>query len=190
VRRYSLHLERLRIANAPFVVAIALMLGLAALAGELRMAAIIGAFLAGMVFAESREQFQLEHRVQPLYDFLVPFFFVITGSHVDLGALGDGDVVLEVLAITALAIATKALGAGAGAYGLNRRGKAIIGAGMVPRGEVGLIVASLGLGLGAISADVFSILVLMSVGTTLVAPAALTLVLRRAEYQPLRDGVP
>ena len=80
VRRWSLHLERLRIRNAPFVVGVLVMLGLAALAAQIGLAAIIGAFLAGMVFAELREQYELEQQALPLYEFLVPLFFVITGS--------------------------------------------------------------------------------------------------------------
>jgi hypothetical protein len=68
LRRYSVHLERLRIENAPFAVALLLTLGLAA---------IIGAFLAGMVLAEAREHYPFAHQAQPPYQFLVPFFFVI-----------------------------------------------------------------------------------------------------------------
>jgi Kef-type K+ transport system membrane component KefB len=132
-----------------------------------------------MVFAESREQFQLEHKVKPLYDFLVPFFFVVTGAQVDLGALEDLGVVGQTAVVLVVAVLTKLIGAGGGAFRMPASSRAIIGVGMVPRGEVGLIVASLGFSLGAISADVFAILVLVSIGTTLVVPPALSYLLRR-----------
>jgi Kef-type K+ transport system membrane component KefB len=75
--------------------------------------------------------------------------------------------------VTVLAILGKVVGCGLGMLGLSRRSVAIVGVGMVPRGEVGLIVASLGLSLGAIGQDVFSVVVIMSVLTTLVVPPIL-----------------
>ena len=113
------------------------MLGLSAAAAELGLAGIIGAFVAGLMLGESREHLRLEHRVQPIYEFLTPFFFVITGAQVDLGAMFEGDVLALCLAITALAIAGKVIACGAGAYGLGRRSMGIVGVGMVPRGEIG-----------------------------------------------------
>ena len=174
VKRYSLHLERLRMPNAPLAVALALMLGLSAAAGELGLAGIVGAFLAGMMLAESREQLQLERRAQPIYEFLVPFFFVLTGAKVDLGTFGEGGTLGLALAITSLAIAGKLLGCGAAGYGLGKRSMAILGIGMVPRGEIGFVVASIALAQGSIGADVFSSVVFMSIATTLVVPPVLS----------------
>jgi Kef-type K+ transport system membrane component KefB len=71
MRRYGLGLEHLRMEGAPFAVAMALMLGLAALSASIGVAAIIGAFLAGMVLAEAREHFALEDQTLPVYQFLV-----------------------------------------------------------------------------------------------------------------------
>lgn len=177
-RRWSAHLERLRIRNAPFVVAVLAMLGLAALAAQIGLAAIIGAFLAGMVFAELREQYELEHRALPLYEFLVPLFFVITGSHVDWRLFLDASVLAVALAVTGLAIVGKVLGCGAAAWGLGWRRTAIVGVGMAPRGEVGLIVANVGASMAAIPPEMFSTVVIMSVLTTVVVPPALTLLYR------------
>jgi Kef-type K+ transport system membrane component KefB len=175
VRRWSCHLERLRIRNAPFVVAVVLMLGLAALSAQIGLAAIIGAFLAGMVFAELREQYELERQALPLYELLVPLFFVITGSRVDWRLFLDGSLLGIALAVTALAILGKVIGCGAAAWGLGWRRVAIVGVGMAPRGEVGLIVANVGASLAAIPAAMFSTVVIMSVLTTLVVPPVLTL---------------
>ncbi len=178
VQRWSTHLERLRIRNAPFVVAVLLMLGLAALSAQIGLAAIIGAFLAGMVFAELREQYELEHQALPLYELLVPLFFVITGSRVDWRLFLDGSLLGLALAVTGLAIVGKVVGCGAGAWGLSRRSVLIVGVGMAPRGEVGLIVANAGKSLGAIPDPIFSVVVIMSVLTTLVVPPILTVLYR------------
>jgi Kef-type K+ transport system membrane component KefB len=178
IRRWSVHLERLRIRNAPFVVAVVIMLGLATLSAQIGLAAIIGAFLAGMVFAELREQYELEHQALPLYEFLVPLFFVITGSQVDWRLLFDGSLMVIALAVTGLAIIGKIVGCGAGAMGLGWRSMAIVGVGMAPRGEVGLIVASVGRSLDVIPSEMFSIVVIMSVLTTVFAPFVLTLLYR------------
>ena len=173
VRRYALGLERLKMDNAPLAVALLAMLGLAALSAVIGLAAIIGAFLAGMVFAEAREHFELEHQALPIYQFLVPFFFVITGSQVDWRLFLDGPIMGLALVVTALAIVGKVVGCGLAMLGLGGRSIAIVGVGMAPRGEVGLIVASLGLSLGAIPPPVFNVVVIMSILTTLVVPPVL-----------------
>lgn len=173
IRRWSCHLEVLRLRNAPFVVAVATCLGLAALASYIGLAAIIGAFLAGMVFAEAREQYDIEHQALPVYDFLVPFFFVITGAQVDPRLLLDPGAIGLALVVTALAVAGKLIGCGVAAWGNGVRSAAIVGVGMVPRGEVGLIVAALGQSLGVVPNEIFSVIVIMSVLTTLVVPPLL-----------------
>jgi Kef-type K+ transport system membrane component KefB len=178
IRQYSIHLEKLRIQNAPFLVAIIVMLGLSALAGTIGLAAIIGAFLAGMMLAEAKERFNLEQQALPIYEFLVPFFFVIIGTKVDPGAFTDPTVLAIALGVTALAVLGKLMGGGLASLGLSGRSAAIIGTGMVPRGEVGLVVASIGEGIGVISPDIFSAVVFMSIATTVIAPPVLVLLYR------------
>jgi Kef-type K+ transport system membrane component KefB len=173
IRQYSIHLERLKIRNAPFLVAMIVMLGLSALAGIIGLAAIIGAFLAGMMLAEAKERFNLEQQALPVYEFLVPFFFVIIGTKVDPGAFMDTTILMVALGVTGLAVLGKLMGGGIASAGLPVRSAAIIGTGMVPRGEVGLVVASIGAGMGAISDDIFSVVVFMSIATTILAPPAL-----------------
>jgi Kef-type K+ transport system membrane component KefB len=128
-----------------------------------------------MVFAEAREHFALEHQALPVYQFLVPFFFVITGSQVDWHLFVSPDLMALALGVSALALLGKILGGGLGVLGMRRRSMAIVGVGMAPRGEVGLIVASLGLSLGAIGTNIFSVVVIMSILTTLVVPPVLRL---------------
>jgi Kef-type K+ transport system membrane component KefB len=173
VRRYGLGLGRLRMDGAPFAVSLLTMLGLASLSAQIGLAAIIGAFLAGMVFAEAREHFELEHQTLAVYQFLTPFFFVVIGSQVDWRLFLDGALMAIALCVTALALIGKLVGCGVAVAGLGLRSMGIVGVGMAPRGEVGLIVAGIGLGLGAISTDIFSVVVIMSILTTIVAPPAL-----------------
>jgi Kef-type K+ transport system membrane component KefB len=175
VRRYGLGLARLKMDNAPFAVALLAMLGLATLSAAIGLAAIIGAFLAGMVFAEAREHFELQRQALPIYQFLVPFFFVFTGAQVDWRLFLDGSVMGIAIAVTVLAIVGKLLGCGLAMLGNNTRQMMIVGVGMAPRGEVGLIVANLGLALGAVTGQVFSVVVVMSILTTIVVPPVLRL---------------
>jgi Kef-type K+ transport system membrane component KefB len=178
-RRFSVHLDDLA-EVVPLNVSLLLMLGLAALASIIGLAGIIGAFLAGMMLAESRDRFNLEHQSRPIYEFLVPVFFVYTGTKVEPAAFTDGTIMILALAITLIAILSKLVGAGGAMAGAGRRSMLIVGTGMVPRGEVGLIVAGIGLNLGIIPGDIFSVVVIMSIATTLVVPPALTAIYRRS----------
>ena len=173
MRRYGLGLARLKMENAPFTMSLLTMLGLAALSATIGLAAIVGAFLAGMVFAEAREHFNLERQALPIYQLLVPVFFVLTGSQVDWRLFLNGEIMGIALAVTALAILGKVVGCGLGVLGMGYHSVAAVGVGMAPRGEVGLIVASLGLSLAAIPLQIFSVVVIMSVLTTLAAPPVL-----------------
>jgi Kef-type K+ transport system membrane component KefB len=178
MRRWAPQLARLRMDNAPLAMALLAMLGLAALSAYIGLAAIIGAFLAGMVFAEARQDYELERQALPIYQFLVPIFFVLTGAQVDWRVFTDGGLMSIALVVTALALLGKLVGGALGMWGLGRRSMAIVGVGMAPRGEVGLIVASLGLSIGAITTQLFSVVVVMSVLTTLVVPPVLRLLYR------------
>jgi Kef-type K+ transport system membrane component KefB len=167
-----------------FSIALGLCLALSAAAGAIELAAIIGAFLAGMAFAETRDRYKLEEHLASVYTLLVPFFFVVTGSLVDLDVLTEGDTAALGLAVLAVAIAGKLIGCGAAAWGMGRRSTAIVAVGMVPRGEVGIIVATIGLAEGIVEPDLYGIVVLMSVLTTLLVPPVLSALYRGAEKGP------
>ena len=171
--RYHASLSRPHLPDAPLVVALATLMGLAGLASMFELAAIIGAFLAGMVFAEFPEREALNERMRPIYHFLVPFFFVLIGTQVDLGVFKDGEVVALATGVTLLAIAGKLIGGGIAGWGMKVRSVLIVSVGMVPRGEVGLIVAGIALAAGAVDIRLFSAVVIMSVVTTLVVPPLL-----------------
>jgi Kef-type K+ transport system membrane component KefB len=165
------------IPESPFLVAVLITLGLAALSEVIGLAAIIGAFLAGTIFEFRREE--VAAQVEPVYQLLVPFFFAITGTHLDPAVFADPSILGLAGAVTVLAIVTKVAGGWAGARSLGGRDALTVGVGMVPRGEVGLIVASLGLSLGVISQDLYGVVLVMTVVTTLVTPPVLGPLLRR-----------
>lgn len=172
-----------RFSESPLLPAVILCLGLAALAAEIGLAAIIGAFLAGMMVAETTEQHPIEEEVAPLYAFFPPFFFASIGMQIDLGALIDAGTLALLVAVTALAAATKFLGAWLGARGLDEAEARFVGAGMVPRGEVGIIVAGIARASGVIGEEMFAVVVGMSVLTTLAVPPVLRVLGKRLPVQ-------
>ena len=169
-RRYVPRVANLRTRNSVFALALIFLLGLSAVASWIKLAAIIGAFMAGLVMSEFNYQFQLTQRAESLYDFLVPFFFVILGSKVDLTVFANSAIWLAAGIITILAILGKLIGCGAAVIKSGFKTALVVGVGMVPRGEVGMIVASLGLGSGVISSELYAVVIFMVVATTLLAP--------------------
>lgn len=160
------------------VMAIILCVGMAAFAEFIGLAAIIGAFLAGMLLADHAWEWELEHKVESITTFFISFFFLNVGLQVDLNSLTDGSIIFLVVVTIALALVTKYIGCGFGARiadrQIDKQGISIIGVGMMPRGEVGIIVASIGLASGVMGADLYSVVVLMSVISTIVAPPILS----------------
>jgi len=139
------------------------------------MAAITGAFLAGLMFARTPEKEQIEHGVRSLaYGLFAPVFFVSMGLSINLREI-DSSALLLLLAIVIIGILGKLVGSGLGARlaGFSAHESLQLGAGMISRGEVGLIVASIGLGEGYVQAGEFSAVVGMVILTTLVTPLLL-----------------
>ncbi|MDE2802076.1 MAG: cation:proton antiporter, partial [Chloroflexota bacterium] len=162
-----------RDSGAPLALALGLALLGAGLAESFGLAMIIGAYSVGLGLAGTPLASRIHERLMGVYQFLVPVFFVVMGMLFDLtqisGVLGFG------LALSALAIVSKVLGAGgpALAVGFNGRGAWRIGLGMLPRGEVALIIAGIGLSRGVIGHDLFGVALLMTMITTVVAPVLL-----------------
>ena len=166
-------LQAPRFADSPLLPAVILCLGLAAFSAQIGLAALIGAFLAGMIVAETKDQSSIEQEVQPLYAFFPPFFFAFIGIQLSLDPLFTTDALLLLAAVTALAIVTKLIPGYLAARGLGRQQASIVAVGMVPRGEVGIVVASIGAAEGVVDAELFAVVVAMSVLTTLAAPFVL-----------------
>jgi Kef-type K+ transport system membrane component KefB len=126
-----------------------------------------------MVMAESPEHFQLQEKFEPLGEFLVPFFFVITGAAVDPTQFFGGSIAAIVVAVVVLAVVGKVIGCGLAARSLGWSSAAIVGVGMIPRGEVGIIVANQGRRTGAVDPATFAVIIAMSILTTLIVPPVL-----------------
>ncbi len=156
---------------SPLPLALVVCFGLSFIAGTFGLAAIIGSFLAGMAFAEFKDRWPAKEKFEPINEFLVPFFFIFVGIQVQLTSFND--VLWIGLGLTLIAILTKVIGCGLGARSLGGKSALIVGVGMSPRGEVGLIVATIGLGLGQVSNAIYSVVVFMSLATTIIAPPML-----------------
>ncbi len=179
-RRRSAWLERPRMTMSALSIVLALCLGLAWLSTRFGLAAIIGAFLAGLIASETEQREQLEHQMKPLLTLLTPFFFVMTGVKLDVRVFLNTDALIMLSIATLLAVVTKWLGAYLGSLKLGHRSAMAVGIGMVPRGEVGVVVASLGLAAGVFSAEVYAVIVAMSLLTSILTPPLLGWMLRRA----------
>ncbi|HEX6100064.1 MAG TPA: cation:proton antiporter, partial [Thermoanaerobaculia bacterium] len=183
-------ITRLRVGKALFFASIMFAFGLAWLASAVGSALIIGAFAAGLILAKTEQGRDIEHEVYDVAQFFIPIFFVSVGAAVDLRAINPfaADTrqffVIGML-LTVVAIAGKLL-AGYFAFGRPLR-KTVIGVGMVPRGEVGLIFAQLGLSAGLLSAGLYSSVALMVMITTFVAPPALRALLKKSATTPDDD---
>lgn len=168
--------ERLRLSKPFFNLGLILCLGLSVASIYVGVAAIIGAFLAGMALADATEgNYKMHKLTSGITEFLVPFFLVNIGMQLELAVFRDMSVVALAVIVTVVAVVTKFVGCGLGAWGMTRREMAQVGVGMVPRGEVGIVVAQIGLGLGVISGHFFASVLFMAVATTLIAPPLIKL---------------
>ena len=179
-----------RSAGAHVAVALALAL-LAAAAAEVSagLAMIIGSYSLGLALSNTELRQRIEEPMRHINYFIVPLFFAVVGMQVDFTTFASSDtgsvvkVVLFTGVICALAIVGKVFGAGlpALAVGFNRHGATRIGLGMLPRGEVGLIVAGIGLGAGAVTQQIFGVVVVMTIVTTVLATLLIGPAFKRSE---------
>jgi Kef-type K+ transport system membrane component KefB len=167
-------------ADTPLVPVFLIMLALAILSALIGLAAIIGAFVAGLIIAETEAQDEIEHEIRPLGSIITPFFFAVVGAQLDLSALLDPTLAVGAVVLALIGIATKVVAGVIGAWGSGRWSAVTVGVGMAPRGEVGIVVVGLGLGLGLLSQELFSVVLVAVVLTTVAAPILLNLVIPRA----------
>jgi len=181
--------RKMKSGESQFTIAMILLFALAWLASQAGVAAIIGAFFAGVALAET-----VHHRVhdlaQGITELLVPFFLASIGLALDVNVLRDPATLWLAAAITVAAVVSKLLGCGLGAWPLGLTEAKRIGCGMVPRGEVGMVVAQIGATMGTISQQAYGIVVVMAVMTTLIAPLLLhwsfRSIVQAPEEAPLR----
>ncbi len=160
------------------------------------LAMIIGAYTMGLALSDTELKHRIEEPMRQIGFFLVPVFFVVIGMQVDLTAFGGAEgshsmakIVSFTVVLTVLAIISKLAGCGLPALlvGFNVRGAWRIGLGMLPRGEVALIVAGIGLASGVIERDIFGVAIIMTVITTVIAPIMLVPAFRGASGQRNRE---
>jgi Kef-type K+ transport system membrane component KefB len=181
IRRLLALAERLRGAEAMLAIALAIGLLYGVAAERAGLAAITGAYVAGLLINRHNGYPEITERTKVLaYGLFVPVFLVKTGMDAHLGALGPA--LVFVLATTAMAVVAKIVGCGIGARmcGLSPQQSLVVGVGMISRGEVALVVATLALSAGVITQAVFGATVVVVVATTLITPPLLRIALRGA----------
>ena len=165
--------NKFRAPGAGLVLMVALAFLAAGMAEVFGLAFIIGAFSIGLALSTTELGHRVEEELSSISQILVPVFFVVMGMLVDVRSMQNA--VVFGLIVSGLAVLSKALGSGLPAWvsGFNLRGSARIGTGMIPRGEVALIIAGIGLSQGIIGQDLFGVSIIMTVITTAIAPVVL-----------------
>ena len=170
------------------ILSFGLALLLAGLFEQAGLAMIVGAYVTGLCLSKTDIAFSIQRHLESIYAFLVPVFFVVMGMMVDIRVFADGGVLTFGLIYSALAIAAKIIGCALPAYmmNFNSTGALRIGMGMIPRGEVALIIAGIGSTtmmqlngktVPIINAELFGVCIIMTLLTTIVAPPLLSLTL-------------
>lgn len=149
----------------------------------IQLEAILGAFAAGLILAETEKQKELEEQVLPIADMLVPIFFVVVGAKTDVSVLNPFDPVNREGLITATFLVVVAIigkiVTGLAVFGQPGINRLAIGVGMIPRGEVGLVFAGVGTSIGILSKPLNAAIIVMVIITTFLAPPFLRLVFQR-----------
>lgn len=178
-------LKRFRQPAVFAVLAFALALFLAGIFEQQGLAMIIGAYVAGLSLSKTDISFSLQHSLKGLYQFLVPVFFAVMGMLADVRVFADWQVLKAGLIYSLLAVLAKVIGCALPALFLNFnwKGALRIGAGMIPRGEVALIVAGIGAvviynGKPVLNTRLFGTAIIMTLLTTLLAPPLLSAMLK------------
>ncbi len=185
--------KRMKTRGQLLLTALIFAFSLSYVATVIQLEAILGAFAAGLVLAETEKRKELEEQVVPVADILVPIFFVCVGAKTDLSVLDptnptnrEGLIVAAFL--IAIAIAGKVI-TGFTLFGQPELNKLAIGVGMIPRGEVGLVFAGVGAASGALSESTNAAIIMMVILTTFLAPPLLRIVFKEPLPTPSPENV-
>lgn len=170
-------LRRLSTQNAPLILSLAICLGLSVAAERIGLAAIIGAFFAGLALAEYSPEWNLHPRVSAINEFLAPFFFFTMGARLDVHVF-RGHVLVGAVIVSLLAIVSKVVGCALPVLREGTKTALRVGFGMMPRGEVALIVALVGVQMKIVGQSAYAIVIFMTAATTLLAPPILRFLFR------------
>jgi Kef-type K+ transport system membrane component KefB len=177
-----------KFADTPVVPVFIIMFAGALLATFVGLAAIIGAFVVGLIIAETPVREEVEHGFRSLLGIFAPFFFAVTGANIDLSALLKPELLIIVLVLAVMGVLTKLVGGILGSWKLGKWNSVVVGLGMSPRGEVGIVVAALGLSLALIDNETYAVLLAAVILTTLVAPVMLQWAIPRAPRDERHHG--
>jgi Kef-type K+ transport system membrane component KefB len=178
IHRMRGRMQYMSMRDAPLILALAICLGLSVAAQKIGMAAIVGAFFAGIAFAEYAPEWELRPRVGAITEFLTPFFFFVMGAQLNVAAFSR-DTVVSAIIISVLAILSKVIGCGLPMLREGWLTALKVGVGMTPRGEVGLIVALIGLNAKMISESSYAVVLIMVAVTTILAPPILRILFNK-----------
>jgi Kef-type K+ transport system membrane component KefB len=168
-------IERLETRGVLIVAALVFCLSLAVLAESLGLAVVVGAFAAGLMLEYIPQERQITRQVETLVDLFVPFYFVKAGALLNPLLFGQASVIVNTLVMLGIAIGGKLLSG----IGAPQGTRWAVGVGMIPRGEVGLIFALFGLINGILTPELYAILVMIVLLTTIATPVILRPVLKR-----------
>ncbi len=172
---------------------VALCLLISWLSAKSGLAPIVGAFAAGLLLARTEEPEQLQMRIRPIAELLIPIFFVMMGAQINLNTINvTSHAGRTTLLLTGLLLFVAVIGKVIGCGSIRSRdlNRALIGFGMIPRGEVGLIFAGMGLKLKILSDSYYTAIVTMVMATTLITPPLLKWVIERSpESEPATEEV-
>lgn len=163
--------------------------GLSYIGGAIKLEAILGAFAAGLVLAETEKQEDLQKQLSPIADMLVPIFFVTVGARTDIGVLNPTNPTSQAgltiaLFLILVAIVGKVV-TGLTVFGKPGINRLAVGVGMIPRGEVGLVFVSVGVASGTLNEATEAAIIMMVIVTTFLAPPLLRLVFQDAPKENL-----
>ena len=177
-RKISNFLKTFKSRSSIALMGFGLALILAGLFEEAGLAMIIGAYIMGLSISGTDVRNVIQEKLHPIYDFLVPIFFCVMGMLVDFKALNSPPIIIFGLIYSAVAIIAKIVGCSIPSlfFNFNTIGALRIGIGMVPRGEVALIVAGIGLTAGFLPSNIFGVSIIMTLITTLASPPLLVAV--------------
>jgi len=185
--------DRMRVRGVLLVAAFCFALAIAALADLAGSAMIIGAFAAGLVLSSTNQFDAVVERVEPVADIFTPIFFVAVGAPVNVRLFipGTEDFDLGVLLVGLILTVIAIIGKLVAGLGVRRpdTSRLLVGVGMVPRGEVGLIFASIGLTAGILSSSVYSAILIMVILSTFIVPPALKVLFARKPQDSAPDAI-
>lgn len=189
-RRISALLKGVKNPAQIAVLSLGLALILAGLFEAAGLAMIIGAYVMGLSLANTDIAYVVQEKIETVHQFFDPIFFTVTGMLVNVFVLASGEVILFGLLFGILAVASKVVGCGVPslALGFTRAGATRIAVGMVPRGEVALVIASIGIGSGILDDRLFGITIFMTLFTTLSGPPIFNWLMQR-EARVTREAI-